>query len=78
MADNVYISGLGGTLVKKPDSADTYKVRELSHGDTYEIVKNYYTQDELETIFRDFADELQIEFGQCFWWLTYKTKKPKE
>jgi SAM-dependent methyltransferase len=76
MADNVYIPGLGGTLVEKPESPDTYKLRELSDGSTYEIVKNYYTQDTLKTIFKDFSEDLYIEFGQCFWWLTYKTKKP--
>jgi SAM-dependent methyltransferase len=76
MADNVYVPGLGGTLVEKPNSPDTYKLRELSDGSTYEIVKNYYTRDTLKTIFKDFSDDLHIEFGQCFWWLTYKTKKP--
>jgi len=74
MADNVHIEGLGGTLIRKPGSPDTYKLRWLKDGTTHEIVKNYYSADELENIFKDFADELRIEIGQCFWWLKYKTK----
>jgi ubiquinone/menaquinone biosynthesis C-methylase UbiE len=75
MADNVYMEGLGGTLVKKPGLSDTYKLRQLNDGTTYEIVKNYYTSNELKNIFKDFANELRVEFGQCFWWMTYQTKK---
>jgi hypothetical protein len=73
MADNVYIEGLGGTLMKGPGSPDTYKIRRLKDGTTHEIVKNYFSAAELKYIFKDFADELHIEIGQCFWWLKYKT-----
>ena len=76
MADNVYIPGLGGVLVSKPGSPDTYKLRELSDGSRYEIVKNYYSREELETALAGFANGLRIEFGQCFWWLVYRNKKP--
>jgi SAM-dependent methyltransferase len=74
MADNVYLEGLGGTLIKKPGSPDTCKLRQLKDGTTHEIVKNYYAAAELKNIFKDFADELHIEIGQCFWWLKYRTK----
>jgi 2-polyprenyl-3-methyl-5-hydroxy-6-metoxy-1,4-benzoquinol methylase len=75
MADNVYLEGLGGTLITKPGSPDTYKLRQLKDGTAHEIVKNYYTADELKNVFKDFADELRIEIGQCFWRIKYKTKK---
>lgn len=75
MADNVYIEGLGGALISKPGSPNTYKLRQLKDGTTHEIIKNYYFTDELKNIFRDSADELHIEIGRCFWWLKYKTKK---
>jgi SAM-dependent methyltransferase len=74
MADNVYIEGLGGALTRKTGAPDTYKLRQLKDGTTHEIVKNYYSADELKNMFGDFADGLHIEIGPCFWWLRYKTK----
>ncbi len=74
MADNVYLEGLGGTLIRKPGAPDTYKLRQLQDGTTHEIVKNYYSADELKNMFKDFADELHVEIGRCFWWIKYKTR----
>ena len=74
MAVNVYIEELGGTLVHKPGSADTYKLRRLGDGSSYEIVKNYYTADELRHIFEGGAEGLRVEVGQCFWQVSYRTK----
>ena len=53
---------------------DTYKIRELSNGEKYEILKNYYTAYELETIFKKHTDDLQIKMGSCFWWIWYTVK----
>lgn len=50
MADNVYVCGIGGDLIYKHDEVDTYKIRELSNGEKYEILKNYYNEDELKIL----------------------------
>lgn len=74
MADNVYVKGIGGELISKCDEADTYKIRELANGEKYEILKNYYTKHELDTIFEKYTTDLQIEVGSCFWWICYTVK----
>lgn len=74
MADNVYVKGIGGELISKHGEVDTYKIRELSNGEKYEILKNYYTKHELETIFEKYTSDLQIEMGSCFWWICYIVK----
>ena len=74
MADNVYVPHIGGELISKPNEEDTYKIRELSNGEKYEILKNYYTAYELETIFKKHTDDLQIKMGSCFWWIWYTVK----
>lgn len=74
IADNVYIPGIGGELMSKHDEEDTYKVRELLNGDKYEILKNYYSEDDLKNIFGQFSDNLQIKIGSCFWWIWYIIK----
>ncbi|MFD3449981.1 class I SAM-dependent methyltransferase [Microbacteriaceae bacterium 4G12] len=74
MADNVYMDSIGGTLLNKENDPNTYKVRTLEDGTKYEIIKNYYTKEELRDIFAPFSNELEIHMGKCFWWISYKIK----
>lgn len=74
MADNVYIKGIGGELITKKGELNTYKLRELSDGRKYEIIKNYYDKNELLKIFKPKAEKLKIHVGKCFWWLQYVVK----
>ena len=74
IADSVYIEGLGGELIKKVGDKNTYKKRKLSDGSYYEIIKNYYNENELKDIFKKYANNMEIEFGNCFWWIKYNTK----
>ena len=74
ISDNMYIESIGGSLINKENDENTYKIRTLENGTQYEIIKNYYTQKELEDIFAPYSNNLKIHIGQCFWWLTYKIK----
>jgi hypothetical protein len=71
MADNIYIPGLGGELIRKPCCEDTFKLRELSDGSKYEVLKNYYNANQLREIFEPLSSKLKIRMGDCFWWLNY-------
>lgn len=74
MADNMYVEGLGGTLISKEGEEDTYKIRQISDGTNYEIIKNYYTEEELERVFENKVNYLEIHMGECFWWINYIVK----
>jgi len=74
IADNIYMDSMGGTLVHKENDPNTYKIRTLDNGTKYEIIKNYYTEEELKDIFIPISNDLQIYMGQCFWWVSYKIK----
>jgi SAM-dependent methyltransferase len=74
IADNIYIEGIGGKLIKKDKSDNTYKIRKLSDGTEYQIVKNYYEENELRQIFQKYANGINIRIGKCFWWINYITK----
>ncbi|WP_020060728.1 class I SAM-dependent methyltransferase [Bacillus sp. 123MFChir2] len=74
IVDNMYNEGMGGTLISKPNDENTYKIRSLASGQQYEIIKNYYSKEELTTIFEPFAVDLEIRMNTCFWILTYKVK----
>ncbi|MCR8630689.1 methyltransferase domain-containing protein [Paenibacillus radicis (ex Xue et al. 2023)] len=71
MADNVYVSGRGGELVYKEDCEDTFKLRELVDGSRHEIVKNYYSKEELYDIFKPMAKQLKVFAGNSFWYVSY-------
>jgi SAM-dependent methyltransferase len=74
MADNIYDSKIGGDLVGRDDDGNTYKIRTLNDGTTYQILKNYYKEDELNIIFTGFSSEIRIYFGECYWRIKYKLK----
>lgn len=70
-ADNVYIPGIGGTLITKPHDENTYKKRVLENGSTHLVLKNYYSSDELTTLFQPYGTIIDLYHGKCFWYITY-------
>ena len=73
MADNVYVPWLGGELVVRPGVEDTFKLRRVSDESEYEVLKNYYDAVELRHIFEPRVQDLRVQFGTYFWWLSYAT-----
>jgi len=74
MADNVFVAGCGGDLVHYPGGEDTYKLRTVASGQSFKIIKNYYTEVELRKLFKSRTEDLWITFGQFYWWLSYVIK----
>jgi len=75
IADNVYIPGVGGDLIKKAESGDTYKKRALKDGRVFTIIKNYFSADDLQRIFQRHVsrfDQDNIFHGKCFWYVNYE------
>jgi ubiquinone/menaquinone biosynthesis C-methylase UbiE len=75
MADNAYIPGVGGKLIKLASSEDTYKKRTLKDGREFTIIKNYYSTDELKTIFNRHVNGFDLDnifHGNCFWYVSYE------
>lgn len=73
LADNVFVPRLGGELLTRAGQADTFKRRTLRDGSVHEIVKNYYSADELRALLQPASQRLQLRSGQCFWWARYAT-----
>lgn len=65
--DNVLRPELGGKLVKKKGSRDTYKLRSLNNKDKYAILKNYYTETQLRKIFSAYSRTVEIQYLNHFW-----------
>ena len=73
IADNVYLEGVGGELISKAGDKNTYKKRKLLDGSSYEIMKNYYSTDELKELIKDHARDIEIKSSECFWRIKYNT-----
>lgn len=70
MADDVYIKGRGGELIQK-EGQDSFKRRVLKSGEQFDILKNYYSQEELEKIFSKYSYRLEIKYLTNFWIAKY-------
>jgi len=74
MADNTYVQGVGGELIRKNNDDNTYKIRILNNGNKFEVLKNYYNKDEIEKIFKNLVLINNIHFSNFYWWIEYITK----
>jgi SAM-dependent methyltransferase len=70
MADNVFEPGIGGELVQIVGDANTYKRRTLPDGSIHDVVKNYYTPEDLARLLPG-ARDLEIHAGTFYTWFTY-------
>jgi hypothetical protein len=73
-ADNSLVPEIGGELVAPAGEADTYRRRALPSGGSQLVLKNYFTQAELTSLFAGRADDLRIHIGAHFWWLSYRLR----
>jgi len=74
VADNTYIEGVGGPLVREEGDENTYKLRTLKDGGRHLVLKNYYAQAELVKLFGRHVEgfaESNVFYGHCFWWAHY-------
>lgn len=71
--------------IRRPDDADpyyskiatrdSYEIRRLPEGGTYEIVKTYFTPEALRELLQPYADNVEIRYERPRWWLTYDVKR---
>lgn len=73
--DGVHREELGGKLIRKKGSADTWKRRKLENNEEYDIVKNYYTKKELLGLFAPHTTKVSVKYLTHFWIVTYKLTK---
>jgi SAM-dependent methyltransferase len=71
LVDNVFVPGVGGDLLSREGTDDTFKRRTLDDGTEHEIVKNYFTEAELRSVLAPRSDHLHLHVGTCFWWARY-------
>jgi len=58
----------------KVDTRDSYEIRRLPNGKSYEIVKTYFTPEQLHSLLQPYADNLQIRYERPCWWAAYEVR----
>jgi SAM-dependent methyltransferase len=70
MIDQTYVEGICGPISRQDEWGNQYELRRLGDGSTYEIVKNYPTDEELLVNFAPFSDDVRIMRLRHFWALS--------
>jgi SAM-dependent methyltransferase len=71
MADNTFVPA----LEREPSprtGEDAWWVRRLPDGSTHEILKNYFSEEDLRAILARHSRDLQIRRGTYYWWISYR------
>ena len=77
ICDNNYIEEMGGPIISKENASDMVKLRTLSDGSQHQIIKNYYSIDELCSIFEKHVEgfsKSNINYSKYFWRVFYELK----
>jgi SAM-dependent methyltransferase len=76
ISDNGWYAEMSPRPYSKPGHDDTYERRVLPDGSSYEIVKNYFTEDELRSILGSGVTNLALHLDTRQWWLSYTVGAP--
>jgi cyclopropane fatty-acyl-phospholipid synthase-like methyltransferase len=75
LADDIRRPDDADPFYSKTGTRDSYEIRRLPNGKSYEIVKTYFTPDGLRALLAPFADNMEIRFERPRWWLTYDVRR---
>ena len=74
MIDQMYVEGICPAVSRYDECHNRYELRTLQDGTTYEIVKNYPTDEELLASFAEFGEDLRIMRLDHFWALSARNR----
>jgi ubiquinone/menaquinone biosynthesis C-methylase UbiE len=76
--DNTFVPGGGApasTAISRRDAeGNTWQQRKISSGESFEIIKNFPTKEEVEHLLADVALDIRWTALQYFWLLEYRLK----
>ncbi len=72
--DNQYAEGSSSPVTRKDAEGNTYQMRKLANGESFEVLKNFPTGDELRSAVLPVAREAHLETLQYYWLLVFTLK----
>jgi demethylmenaquinone methyltransferase/2-methoxy-6-polyprenyl-1,4-benzoquinol methylase len=71
-ADNTYVPGNSTPITRTDADSNTYQMRRLDSGETFEVLKNYPADGELRGLVAGYASQIEIRWFKYYWWLSYR------
>ena len=72
--DNTFTNWSSTPLSRRDEEGNTYQMRKLENGESFEILKNFPTPGELADAVRPVAREARLEALQYYWLLVFTLK----
>ncbi|HEY5753482.1 MAG TPA: class I SAM-dependent methyltransferase [Chthoniobacterales bacterium] len=74
-ADNRFVAGSSTPIYRTDETGNTYQLRHLQDGSSYEVLKNFPTAGPLFDAVRPYSDTVDLVEFDYFWCLTYDLKR---
>jgi demethylmenaquinone methyltransferase/2-methoxy-6-polyprenyl-1,4-benzoquinol methylase len=71
-ADNTFAPGESTPISRTDAQGNTYQTRRLDDGQTFEVLKNYPTENEFEELLHGRAGKIELRKLKYYWWLSYR------
>jgi demethylmenaquinone methyltransferase/2-methoxy-6-polyprenyl-1,4-benzoquinol methylase len=72
--DNRYVEGSSTPISRSDGYGNTYQMRKLTNGSTYEVLKNFPTQEEFVNRIASFAENINFTELDYYWLAQYNIK----
>ena len=75
LVDDIRRADDGDPWFSKLATRDSYEIRRLPNGESYEIVKTYFTPDQLRSLLQPHAENIQLRYERPCWRVTYEVRE---
>jgi demethylmenaquinone methyltransferase/2-methoxy-6-polyprenyl-1,4-benzoquinol methylase len=74
MLDNLYVHGNSTPISRTDDEGNTWQRRALSDGSSWEILKNFPTEEEISDTLAGLASSIKWRYWSYFWAVRYRVE----
>lgn len=72
--DNRFVAGSSTPLSRRDGTGNTYQIRRLDSGESFEVLKNFPDRREVEAVLSNHAAEIQWRELNYYWLVAYRTR----
>jgi demethylmenaquinone methyltransferase/2-methoxy-6-polyprenyl-1,4-benzoquinol methylase len=72
--DNRFVAGSSTDLSRRDPAGDTYQMRRLQDGRSFEVLKNFFGGDELRVFLRGRTDDAELVELRYYWAVSYHVR----
>ncbi len=70
--DNTFVPGESTPISRTDADGNSHQTRRLDSGETFEVLKNYPTEDEFCELLHGCTAQIELKWLRYYWWLSYR------